>query len=46
MEPSTWLAQHLSDVVVALAQAGSKLEPRSVNTAVTQSDSASEGVDQ
>ena len=42
MEPSTWLAQHLSDVVVALAQAGSKL---SVNTTVAQADSASEGVD-
>lgn len=43
MEPSRWLAQHLSDVVVALAVAGSKLEP--VNTAVAQSDTASNGVD-
>lgn len=43
MEPSTWLAQHLSDVVVALAVAGSTLEPKPVTVPTVQHDSASEG---
>lgn len=43
MEPSTWLAQYLSDVVVALAVAGAKLE-RSAQTA--QPTTQREGDDQ
>jgi hypothetical protein len=43
MEPSTWLAQHLSDVVAALAVAGSKLEPKPVTVPTAQHDSLVEG---
>jgi hypothetical protein len=52
MEPLTadnaarWLAEHLSDVVVALAQAGAELEPKPVNWSTVQHDSPSEDVEQ